>query len=403
MKKGNILIPLLAGALVVSLALVGFLFWQTQTHLFSTKEPVNVGEKNTNNPKDKFNSFPSGTETNLQGRIIYEKEEELFSILPDGTDIINLTAKGIKNDNDYGHSLLSPDRTKIFYVIGGTIYQANTNGTNIKKIVENKSFDPPFQINLINSSSDGKQLLFAYEEFPGMFVEPKNPNITYGLYYIDLNSKKGPKYLGPEFGAGISHDFAGFVGTKPIYTTYDSADIYKLNLDGTTSTYIALSQRPDTTIKIIDSSTNSVIYYTRTSSPDNSLGTSQLFEETIGGKPKPLTPQGNYAEYQSLAVSPNFQKIIYGHHVPIGDGIYRTEYFLYNRKSGETKLLPIDTIGVLTWADNDSILYEEVHTKDGIIYEATTPILWKYNISTGQKEKIADNARLYNMSMNINR
>jgi len=327
-------------------------------------------------------------------RILYLKDNKLFSITDDGRNMLDLSNSG--DQLIYGGGIVaSKNGDKFCFIKASNISCANTDGTQTKQITNNVSIEPPFDIKLIGISRDGTKLLFSYE-LPADTVESKeNPNIKYGIYSYD-SATETTKYIMKSFNVqqGQDYNFIGFNGDEPLFAQTFDGYLYKLDLNS--NQFVKFSQAPLPAISsraFIDNTNKTVIYSAAYSSggwqvwKDNTIpdSYSQIVAfDYFNGKKYDISPAGKYVEYQELSVSPEFKNVFYGKQSRQGTDI-KTNFYYYNLTDKQTRTLSINNVLHLTplWLNEDTFLYMGKQNPKVTIY--------KTNLITGETSSFIEN------------
>lgn len=319
----------------------------------------------------------------------------MYSAQADGTDIINLTAKGIKPQDFVIGLKVSKDGQTMFYVNRGNIYESSLDGSKTKQLTKNTSFDPPYNVNLQGVNSDGSWIVFSYEGIPGMQIAPENPNIKYGWYLLNTKSDQVARYIDPKNEIGNSFSFLGFWGENPIFSKYGESIVYLLDP-------LSLQFNKHSKVKfpnisqsaIVDTNKRTVTFFER---PSNSSQLVRINYET--GETIQISPKGNFAEYQGLSPSPDLNNYIFEHQIQLPGGYTTGEFFLYNVASRKLTKLSANLNGGIKWVNSDTFVYEFIPVDKGIKTGAT--LIYKYNVSDGKQEKLFEEITLLDSNPNL--
>lgn len=355
----------------------------------------------TKTPQPTFNQISVTPPTNTPSkatvpnkRILYLKDNKLFSVTDDGRNMLDLSNSVDQVNNNSG-IIVSKNGDKFCFVKASNISCANTDGTQTKQITSNVSIEPPFDIKLIGLSRDGTKLLFSYELPAEMGESKENPNIKYGIYSYD-SSTETTKYVMKSFNVqqGENYDFIGFNGDYPLFAQIFDGYLYKLDLNS--NQFVKFSQAPLPAISsraFIDNINKTVIYSAAYSSggwqvwKDNTVpdSYSQIIAfDYLNGKKYDISPAGKYAEYQELSVSPEFKNVFYGKQLHQGTDI-KTNFYYYNVVDKQTRTLSINNVTYLTplWLNEDTFLYMGKQDPKVTIY--------KTNLITGETSSFIEN------------
>lgn len=296
-------------------------------------------------------------------RIIYTKEDKLFSSTPDGKDPIDLSALGIEASD----IIVNKDGEKLYFVKQHNIFFANSDGSQIEQITNNSpidlSYEFKYKINLLGVNNDGSKLLFSYEV---PFGGEKNPDVRYGTCFYDLSSDTVKFVRESVFERDEQYRFVQFVGDVPIYAQYPDDYLYALDPNNNRLTKFSKVPLPGIGSSN-DASINTekgVAVYTSTRSSPGAETTETSYGQIVSldyrsGNRTAISPAGTFAEYHVSGVSPNFESVIYGHKIRDGPVVRKTDFYHYDYKTGQTKLLAMgsDLLFPQLWLNDEEFLY----------------------------------------------
>jgi len=328
------------------------------------------------------------------GRIVYYKGGSLLSTSLNGKQTIDLSKLGTQGNPIF----VSKNKIKMYFVRDSNIWSANTDGSQLKQITKNVTIEPSFDISLIGANDDGTKLLFSYELPDIMGIPDANRCIKYGVHYYDSIAdliyyvgeapyiKKGEFYY--------HYYFTGFIGDNPIYA--QNLDGYYYRLDPIKNKFYKYTRMPMPGIvhtSYFNIKKNLLVYDCHYANLGQetwkdsvaSDSHSQIILVSLDNYSKTyISPAGNYAEYQYLSVSPNFENVVYGHQM---GGSKRT-YYSYNINSRHIK--PLSKIHatylVPLWLDDETFLYAD---------QKPLATFYKYNLKTDDITKYIENIDYY--------
>ncbi|MFA5035320.1 MAG: hypothetical protein WC500_06045 [Candidatus Margulisiibacteriota bacterium] len=337
-------------------------------------------------------AFLSYTSSNSNpGRIVYYKGGSLLSTSLNGEQTTDLSKLGAQGNPIF----VSKNKMKMYFVRDSNIWSANTDGSQLKQITKNVTIEPPFDISLIGANDDGTKLLFSYELPDIMGIPDANRYIKYGVHYYDAIANRF-NYIDQRLfnKEGAVYYYVGFIDNVPIYAQILDGYYYKLDpINNKLSKYTRMPIPAIASTSYFNIKKNILIYDGHYANQGQNIWKdsaipdlySQIVLVSLDNYSKTyISLAGDYAEYQYLSVSPNFENVIYGHQM----GGSERAYYSYNINSRHTK--PLSKIHatylVPLWLDDETFLYAD---------QKPLAILYKYDLKTDAITKYIENIDYY--------
>lgn len=342
-------------------------------------------------------SETNSLDTKSVSHILYFTDNQLFSTTYDTKETINLTQLGI-TATENNEIVVSQDGKRFCFVSTINIYCAATDGTGLTQVTQSTSNSPQYFIKFIGTNYTGSKLLFEYVLPDDGDVIEKNPNIQYGMHYYE--STTGTSKLIDDklhVADGTIYDFIGFDGNDPYFANVIDGNYYKLNLANSKYEVFSSIKFPGISSRaVIDTKNKTVTYssaygnggwevYRDSTIPDSYSQILALNYST--GKKTLISPQGAFAQFQSISVSPNKDKVFYEEQSKNNSNL-ASVFKIYSHETKQTKTLPITNVNYLTpiWISNDSFIYYVKTNTESAVYKmdltSNTASVFLNNVST---------------------
>jgi hypothetical protein len=309
-------------------------------------------------------------------------DSPIFSALSNGSNISHLSPLLGYPSTATGNIFIFKDHKKMYFIESQNIWLTNTEGTQVKQITHNPTYEPKFNIGLLTISDEGNLLFYYYDWNDCLKCSPsqRNPYIHYGLYYYDLQNDKVTFMKEGEPG----HNFIGFSDKNPVY--FDKTEHTLYALDKQTGKMYSLAKIPyedrlhmDSYNLFLDSKNHNLIaqlyYYQGDPNSSNYIvqGGEIYLYNYMNGKKTKVSPNNASPKYYLEDVSANYTNILYRQDSEAGTH----EYYTYNTQSKQTTVLNIKNArydnGWVEWVDDDNFVY-----KDHLGH------LYRYDLKTNQ-------------------
>lgn len=285
---------------------------------------------------------------------------------------VNDTSK--QNILPYGVAAANENMSKISYVKATdseiSIWKANSDGSDAINIFQTNNTGCNSML-VLGISKDGEAVIFSnrpYAVDEGMYTcKPhSNPSMSEeGLFYIKNGS------LPVKIKNFEESSFLGFFEKDILFSLRDArriTSVWKMNIE--TGQSVKLFDTPKELmwggypLVDIDPNTNKAVFNIHSTEREDPANKSEIILFDYKNNTLETIASGQFAEFQGVRPSPNFEKVLYVHEIRNRDrtGIPETEYYVYDVKTKQSTLLelpgkePKDRIS-LVWKNNTSFFY----------------------------------------------
>ncbi len=333
-------------------------------------------------------------EDNKISYIFYTKDGDIFSITPDKSLTTNLS----KKLNPEG--LVSSSKgNRIAYRVESTsqhaIYVADGDGSDATQIFTTPNTGCDI-VGILGVENDNKNVLFMYLNMTNRdgipCISKPGQKTEDGNYYYE--NGVGLKRLKDDF----SQNLMSFDNGKLLYVTYGkdkellyatydkdkewlvTINIFDLKTEKTKSLFTLPPEIQNQHLSLSSSDLSAKNFKMALSLANSSTkDTSQItIFDSSNNTYTPASPQGVFAEFQRLSVSPNFKNLIYVHQVRNNE-----EQYVYNVQNKKIQDLNMD-LGNIIWLDDYNLLYRYPVIKSWPVKDHGNLI--KFNIENFKRE-----------------